>query len=75
MATNLPFSFVNSIFRTTPEVFTKFYFVESHGFLNTKELTFCFQILDFLSLFNLLEIKDPFRATGHEWKRSVAEHI
>ena len=38
------------IFRTTPEVSSKLYFVEisqtSYGFLITKELTFGFQILD-----------------------------
>ena len=40
-----------SIFRTTPEVSSKLYFVEiksqrSYGFLITEELIFGFQILD-----------------------------
>ena len=40
----------NSIFRTTPEVFSKLYFVKSqrsYGFLITKELIFGFQILNY----------------------------
>ena len=49
-----------SIFRTTPEVSSKLYFVEivksqrSYGFLITKELIFSFQILD---------LKDHFSAS------------
>ena len=49
-----------SIFRTTPEVLSKLYFVEyvksqrSYGFLITKELIFGFQILD---------LKDHFSAS------------
>ena len=53
METDLPSCFFYSIFRTTPEVSIKIYFVKiyvksqrSYGFLITKDLIFGFQILD-----------------------------
>ena len=48
-----------SIFRATPEVYSKPYFVEicrNYGFLITKELIFDFQVLDLKDHFSALRI-------------------
>ena len=55
---------LNSIFRTTPEVSSKLYFVEIRyvseklWLFNHKELIFGFQILIFFSLLSLLKYND-----------------